>query len=274
MAEHDEIEIEDGSNDRAYFTLVPNIILNHSTATDQALYLQMKRFAGEKRGGAYCTASEKTLMAKLHIGREALKKSLAYLLEREWITFAGEKTVWTEGGPQKVKTYRVNDIWKMNVEHYKGVADSAPLKNKGVAETDKGVSKTAQGVAETAPTKNYIKQIEHSALADSHEPYESQKTLEADDLDGSSGDSKSPRISGNKRKAYDELIAWSENERGFKFLVTHRTKQYAAFRLANKNGITREQLMERWEEMAGETFWQKNGFDWMNVVTSFNTKPA
>lgn len=166
MAEHDEIEIEDGSNDRAYFTLVPNIILNHSTATDQALYLQMKRFAGEKRGGSYCTASEKTLMAKLHIGREALKKSLAYLLERGWITFAGEKTVWTEGGPQKVKTYRVNDIWKMNVEHYKGVPETTPLKTKGVAETDKGVSETAKGVAETAPTKNYIKHIEPGALED------------------------------------------------------------------------------------------------------------
>lgn len=172
MAEHDEIEIEDGSNDRAYFTLVPNIILNHSTATDQALYLQMKRFAGEKRGGSYCTASEKTLMAKLHIGREALKKSLAYLLERGWITFAGEKTVWTEGGPQKVKTYRVNDIWKMNVEHYKGVAESAPLKIKGVAETDKGVSETAKGVAETAPTKNYIKHIEPGALEDEQRGYE------------------------------------------------------------------------------------------------------
>lgn len=162
MADNEEFEIEDGSNDRAYFTLVPNIVLNHSSATDQSLYLQMKRFAGEKRGGAYCTASEKTLMSKMQIGRDSFKKSLAYLLDRGWITFAGEKTVWTEGGPQKIKTYRVNDIWKMNVEHYKGMSETAPLKNKGVAETDKGVSETAQGVAETAPTKNYIKQIDTS----------------------------------------------------------------------------------------------------------------
>lgn len=97
---------------------------------------------------------------------------------------------------------------------------------------------------------------------------------EVSDLDGSSGDSKSPRISGDKKKAYDELIAWSENERGFPFLITHRTKQYAAFKMANKNGITREQLMERWEEMSGDKFWQKAGFDWSAVVSSFNTKPV
>jgi hypothetical protein len=41
----------------------------------------------------------------------------------------------------------------MNVDHYKGVSESAYL-HEGVAETVKGVSRTAQGVAETAPTKN------------------------------------------------------------------------------------------------------------------------
>jgi len=83
---------------------------------------------------------------------------------------------------------------------------------------------------------------------------------------------KRPRVSGDKRKAYDELIAWSENERGFPFLKTARGKQYAAFKIANENGITRDELIERWEEMSTEKFWKQNGYDWMNVVTSFNTK--
>lgn len=92
-------------------------------------------------------------------------------------------------------------------------------------------------------------------------------------LEEYSGDSRSPRISGDKLKAYNELIAWSENERGFKFPKTTITKQYRAFKLANENGISRERLMEMWEEMAGEKFWQKAGFDWMNVVQECLKRP-
>lgn len=91
---------------------------------------------------------------------------------------------------------------------------------------------------------------------------------------GDSGESKSPRVSGDKRKAYDELIAWSANERGFPFPKTTTGKQYRAFKLANENGFKREQLIERWEEMASDKFWQKVGFDWMNVVQELLKKPV
>jgi len=77
----DTFDIQDGSNDKAYFTMVPNIVLNHSSAVDQALYMQMKRLAGEKNGGGLCTASHRTLMGKLQIGPKALKTSIAYLIE-------------------------------------------------------------------------------------------------------------------------------------------------------------------------------------------------
>jgi hypothetical protein len=42
------VKILDNSGDKRYFTIVPNYILNHSTAIDQALYLQMKRLAGDE----------------------------------------------------------------------------------------------------------------------------------------------------------------------------------------------------------------------------------
>lgn len=93
-------------------------------------------------------------------------------------------------------------------------------------------------------------------------------------FDGVSGDSKSPRISGDKKKAYNELIAWSEEERGFKFPKTTISKQYRAFKVANQNGFTREHLMEKWEEMSTDKFWQKAGFDWMNVVQQLAIKPV
>jgi hypothetical protein len=143
----DDLHIEDGSNDRMYFTMVPNYILNHSSAIDQALYLQMKRFAGEKNGGGYCSASFRTLKKKMGVGHEVLKKSLDYLLEHKWIEHLGYRNVQTAGGVQKVGIYRVNDIWKLNTEYYQGGSESDHL-------TPKVVLKPIQGGSKQEPNKN------------------------------------------------------------------------------------------------------------------------
>jgi len=168
----------------------------------------------------------------------------------------------------------VNDIWKLNVQHYKGANDSVPL-SKGGDERHKGADERSKGGDESATTKNNTKTIEPSASEDGRRG-RSAPTFggEGSDLDGELGDSKSPRISGDKKKAYDELIAWSEHERGFKFPKTTIKKQYKAFKLANENDIKRERLIEMWEEMSTDKFWQKTGFDWMNVVQQCLKKPV
>lgn len=153
------MEIEDGSNDKAYFTMVPNIVLNHSSAVDQALYMQMKRFAGEKSGGGLCTASHRTLMEKLKIGPKALKTSLEYLISHGWIENVGARKVMTNGGPQDVQMYRVNDIWKLNVQHYKGANESIPL-SKGGDGRHKGADERSKGGDESATTKNNTKKVD------------------------------------------------------------------------------------------------------------------
>lgn len=162
--ENENFGIQDGSGDRQYFTMIPNIVLNHSTAIDQALYMQMKRYAGEKAGGGLCAFSKRYFAAKLGIGRETLKKSLEYLIQHDWVSRAGTKIVATQGGPQEVEVFRVNDIWKANLEHYKGGSGEDHL-DKGGSETTKGGSENAKGGSETATNKNYrtIKNISESA---------------------------------------------------------------------------------------------------------------
>lgn len=103
--------LEDNSNDRRYFTIIPNYILNHSSAIDQALYLQMKRAAGET---GTCFMTEETMCKKLKIGIKKFKKSLDYLLSHGWIEFVGM----TPGKTRPIKTYKVNDIWKLNTDFY------------------------------------------------------------------------------------------------------------------------------------------------------------
>lgn len=74
------------------------------------------------------------------------------------------------------------------------------------------------------------------------------------------------------REAYAAMVKWAEEERGFPFLKTAVLKQYKAFKIAKENGIKAVDLKERWQEMAEDKFWSKSGFDWMNVVESFNKK--
>ena len=146
--ENKSLKIKDESNDKSYFTIIPNYIVNHSTANDQALYLQMKKVAGEN---GICFLSKKTIKNKLKIGRTALQKSIDYLVEKKWITFAGKKARLTMGGKQKVDSYIVNDIWQLNIEHYsknKGGAETTPL------DVGKGGLEQQQGGAETTPKKN------------------------------------------------------------------------------------------------------------------------
>lgn len=126
----DEIFIEDESGDKKYFTMLPNIILNHSTAIDQALYCQLKKFAGEN-GVAYPSAT--TLIKKLGVTRNTIKKSIAYLLKRGWILENGKREVMTQGGKQFVTAYKIVDIWKLNVYHYEKDCQNSVDLNKGVS---------------------------------------------------------------------------------------------------------------------------------------------
>jgi hypothetical protein len=110
-----QINIKDESGDRKYFTQIPNYIANHSTANDQALYFQMKRYAGED---GQCFATQETLRKKLGIGKQAFNKSLDYLLKKQWIKFVG----FTSGKTRPIKTYSIVDIWKLNVMEYEEIS--------------------------------------------------------------------------------------------------------------------------------------------------------
>lgn len=67
------------------------------------------------------------------------------------------------------------------------------------------------------------------------------------------------------------LLSWAEERRGQKFSTPG--KQYAAFKRAKTAGIKPGQLQDRWEEMEEDKFWREKGFDWTNVVSSFDKRP-
>lgn len=125
-----EIRIKDESGDRDFFTIIPNYILNHSTSTDQSLYLQMKRFAGED---GKCFATQETIMKKLGVGRKTYLKSLEYIIKRGWVEFIGV----TQGKTRPINTYKINNIWQENSDYYKKIpAESNISKDTGQKEGD------------------------------------------------------------------------------------------------------------------------------------------
>lgn len=180
---NDNMHVEDGSGDRKYFTIIPNFVLNHSTANDQALYLQMKRIAGD---GGVCEAGSRHFMKQLGIGRQAYNTSLEYLIGKGWITKEGKKKVITQGGVQELNVYRVNDLWQLNNAHFsKGGSKSAPLKK-----TPRGGSRTAskvrlnqqQGGSYTAPKKNVKKEHKEETLLSFNSSNGLSKKQEAENM--------------------------------------------------------------------------------------------
>ena len=148
----EELKIKDDSGDKEFFTIIPNYIANHSTANDQALYLQMKKHAGEEGS---CFATEKTLMSKLGIGKKAFDKSLNYLLTKRWITFIGL----TDGKTRPIRTYKINNIWHLNSSYYKEISSKRTLsfiKDKSQKERDKSQKQhkiSAESNIEEEPVK-------------------------------------------------------------------------------------------------------------------------
>lgn len=118
-----KLNIQNESGDKEFFTIIPNYIANHSTANDQALYFQMKRYAGED---GKCFATEKTLMSKLGIGKKAYDKSVNYLTSKGWVEFIGL----TGGRTRPIKTYRINNIWDMNNDYFKKISAESILSSK------------------------------------------------------------------------------------------------------------------------------------------------
>lgn len=163
----------DETNDKQYFTIIPNYIANHSSAVDQALYLQMKKIVGEGEG--VCYASEKYFKSKLKIGSKSLKKSIKYLLKHGWIKDAGVKEIQTAGGIQKAHCYIVKDIWQKNIDYYKGVSKRNPPKPKGCSKVVKGVSESSQRGSLSSnkeePNKNIEEEHSLSKDKEGQKPY-------------------------------------------------------------------------------------------------------
>lgn len=69
-----------------------------------------------------------------------------------------------------------------------------------------------------------------------------------------------------------DLLKWAEERRGSKFLKSSVKKQFKAMSIAKQEEISINRLKGRWAEFEVDKFRIEHGFDWMDVVLSFNKK--
>lgn len=155
--EQKHLNIQDDSGDKDFFTIIPNYIANHSSAIDQSLYFQLKRLAGDGDKNC-CYPSFRYLQKQMGVGVKTLRKSFKYLIEHKWIDNLGKKQIHTTGGLQWVNAYKINNIWTLNSQEYKGVSKRTTL-GKGVSESRQGVSKRTQGVSGSSGIRRTYKEL-------------------------------------------------------------------------------------------------------------------
>ncbi|HGJ66790.1 TPA: hypothetical protein ENS27_15620 [bacterium] len=106
-----QFNIKDESQDRKYFSIVPNFIVNHSTLEERGFYLTLKRIAGET-GSVYYSPTK--LGDLCRIKKSRVYELLNQLLERGWIKVTGSIPT----GHRPRRTYCIVDLWKKNIEFY------------------------------------------------------------------------------------------------------------------------------------------------------------
>lgn len=114
-----KFKILDETGDRKYFTIIPNYIVNHSTPYEQAIYLFMKRVAGEN---GTCWTSAQEIARKLECSRNTISKYRDKLVKRGWIELVGKR-----GRTKPTDEYRIVDLWKLNTDHYQSKKESSTI---------------------------------------------------------------------------------------------------------------------------------------------------
>jgi len=139
-----KFNITDESQDRKYFSIVPNYIINHSTLEERGFYLTLKRIAGEDGTVFY---SSRQLGKQCGISKDTVYRLLESLTQRGWIKKAG--TIPAKTKPRM--TYAIVDIWDKNNEFY---LSKKIVSNEGQSQSNEEiVANQGQTSSQTKDTK-------------------------------------------------------------------------------------------------------------------------
>ena len=98
------------NENKKYFTIVPNYVIDHSSAYELAVYTYIKRVAGEN---GTCWESANNIGRKLNADPKTIRKYLKILLKKNLIEKVGIR-----GKTKPSAEYKIVKIWELNSAHY------------------------------------------------------------------------------------------------------------------------------------------------------------
>lgn len=110
MKTNDRFLVTDETNDRKYFTIVPNYILDNLNIYECAVYVLIKRIAGDTGS---CWVSAKKMAEKIGINNRTVLKARKSLLEKGLVKLVGKR-----GKTHLGDEFKVIDIWQKNMSFY------------------------------------------------------------------------------------------------------------------------------------------------------------
>lgn len=171
---------------------------------------------------------------------------------------------------KKGKSKKASNIWRFNKYVQLGkqtvlVKSTLPVTSQ-VDRTYKRKN-TKERITRTSssglPSKSALSKMykeDSRSFSDEYEPV----------IDAESGVAVKSKPTSGVGKQYQEILVWAAQQRGSGFV--NIAKQYAAMKKMRLAGITPVAIKERWLEMADKPFWQENGYDFTNVLSTFDKK--
>lgn len=121
-------EFKDKSEDKKYFTQIPNMSFDNLDGYELAIYTTIKRATSEN---GKCFITEETMKRKTKFSYEHIRKAIKGLIKKEFIIFCG----FSKGKTRPIKTYEIKDIWTKNMLLYS--EKKIPLQGKVSIEKQK-----------------------------------------------------------------------------------------------------------------------------------------
>jgi DNA-binding PadR family transcriptional regulator len=234
--------IKDESSDKAYFSIVPNYIINHSSLEERGFYLTLKRIAGE-HGTVYYSARE--LGSKCGVSKNTVYRLLRSLLKRGWIKESG--TIPAKTKPRM--TYSIVDLWQQNVDFYR---------SKKIVPIEGQSQSNGEIVAAEGQTS--------SQMRDTKEELGKEENNSAQQIQKKSKTTACPNPNGHQ--SCIENIHSVEAEFCKKFV--NFPKQINALHKLYKAGFSDEQINHCLNAMDKDPFWSQHGWDLMNVANTLS----
>jgi len=211
-----EFNIRDESQDRRYFAIIPNFIVNHSTLAERGFYLTLKRIAGED--GDVCYSAAK-LGEMCGISKRTVYRLIGSLVKRNWIRKSGV----VETGYKPRTTYSIVDLWRLNIDFYE-----AKKRDRVISGTNKSADLTRSIRQENTNKEDQGKEEPERELTAFKEKYSTLESV------GESEFEEIAKIYGVStpfvRSKFDDLVNYCESK------GKHYRNYFAALRNFVKNG--------------------------------------